>query len=129
MADIKVSLEQQEKVLNDNHDLIVNYLDPDDIIDELIQARMIGENAAQRLQLRGISEAARNRVIIHQIATSGPGALQKFCDILKKKKRQTFIAEQLEKCKCYTIDVSLAVKNNHCLQVSALCPIANQMFL
>ena len=129
MADIKVSLEQQEKVLNDNHDLIVNYLDPDDIIDELIQARMIGENAAQRLQLRGISEAARNRVIIHQIATSGPGALLKFCDILKKKKRQTFIAEQLEKCKCYTIDVSLTVINNHCLQVSVLCPIANQMFL
>ena len=129
MADIKVSLEQQEKVLNDNHDLIVNYLDPDDIIDELIQARMIGENAAQRLQLRGISEAARNRIIIHQIATSGPGALQKFCDILKKKKRQTFIAEQLEKCKCYTINVSLTVKNNHCLQVSVLCPIANQMFL
>ena len=131
MADIKVSLEQQEKVLSDNHDLIVNYLDPDDILDELIQARMIGENAAQRLQLRGISEAARNRVIIHQIATSGPGALQKFCDILKKKKRQTFIAEQLEKCKCYTIyiDVSLTVKNNNCLQVSVLCPIANQMFL
>lgn len=99
MADIKVSLEKQEKVLNDNRDLIVNYLDPDDIIDELIQAQMIGENAAQRLQQRGISEVARNRIIIHQIATSGPGALQKFCDILKKKKRQTFIAEQLEKCK------------------------------
>ena len=107
MDDIKVSLKQQEQVLNDNCDLIVNYLDADDIVDELIQARMIGENAAQRLQLRGISEVAKNRVIVHQIATSGPGALKKFCDILKKKKRQTFIAEQLEKCKCDIIDITM----------------------
>ena len=90
-------------MLTDNHDFIIKYLDADDIIDELIQARMISENAAQRLQLREISEAEKNRVIVHQIATSGPGMLEKFCEILKKKKRQNFIAEQIEKCKCDTI--------------------------
>ena len=64
---------------------------------------MISENAAQRLQLREVSEAEKNRVIVHQIATSGPGTLKKFCEILKKKKRQNFIAEQIENCKCDTI--------------------------
>lgn len=100
MGDNKVNLvlEQQEQVLNDNRKFIIEHLDADDVMDELIQARMIGNNAAQRLQLRGTSEAEKNRIIIHQITTSGPGALEKFCDILKKKKRQMFIAEQLEKC-------------------------------
>lgn len=93
MSVIKVSLTQQEQVLTDNCDLIIKYLDADDIIDELIQARIVGENAAQWLQLRGISEAEKNKLIIHQISTSGPGRLEKFCGILKKKKRQTFIAE------------------------------------
>ena len=55
--------------MNDNRDFIIKYLDADDIIDELIQAQMISENAAQHLQLREISEAEKNRVIVHQIAT------------------------------------------------------------
>ena len=36
MADIKVMLELQEKMLTDNRDLIIKYLDADDVIDQLI---------------------------------------------------------------------------------------------
>jgi len=98
MANIKEILEQQKRVLTENRDLIVNNLDADDVIDELIQARMIGENAAQRMGLVTMSRVDKNRIIFEQLTIAGPGAVEKFCDIVKKKKIQTFIAEQLEKC-------------------------------
>ena len=99
MATNKVSLEQQEKVLGDNRDFIVKLLDTDEVIDELIQANLIGQNAAQRVQLIGTSRLEKNRIIFDQLITCGPGGLEKFCEILKRKKRQFFIAEQLENCK------------------------------
>ena len=36
MADIKMTLELQEKILTDNRDFIIKHLDADDVIDELI---------------------------------------------------------------------------------------------
>ena len=98
MADIKVTLEQQERVLTENRDFIIKYLDADDVIDQLIQARLMGKNAAQRVELVTTNRAEKNRIIFEQLSTAGPGALERFCEILKKEKRQTFIAERLEKC-------------------------------
>ena len=98
MVDIEFSLEQQEQVLVANRDFIIKHLDADDVIDELIQARLIGKNAAQRVQLVTMSRGDKNRIIFEQLSIAGPGALEKFCSIVKKEKRQTFIAEQLEKC-------------------------------
>ena len=102
MANYEVTLEQQEQVLEDNRDFIVIRLDADEVIDELIQTNLIGQNAAQRVQLMGTSRVEKNRIIVDQLITCGPGALEKFCEILKRKKRQSFIAEQLEKCKLIT---------------------------
>ena len=94
----QVSLEQQEQVLESNRDFIVKRLDADDLIDELIQVNLIGQNSAQRVQLIGTSRIEKNRIIFDQLITCGPGALEKFCEILRRKKRQLFIAERLEKC-------------------------------
>ena len=98
MADSQMNLEQQEQILENNHDFIAKRLDADDVIDELIQAKLIGQNAAQRVELMGTSRLEKNRIIFDQLITCGPGALEKFCEILRRKKRQSFIAEQLEKC-------------------------------
>ena len=98
MADIEVTLDEQERVLTENRDFIIKHLDADDVIDELIQARLMGKNAAQRVQLMTMSRGDKNRIIFEQLSIAGPGALEKFCDIVKKEKRQTFIAERLEKC-------------------------------
>ena len=90
-------LEEQKQVLENNRSFIVENLDGDEVIDELIQANLIGQNAAQRVQLMGTSRVEKNRIIFEQLNISGPGALEKFCEILRRKKRQSFIAEQLEK--------------------------------
>lgn len=97
MASDYVPLEEQEQVLLANRDFIIKYLDADDVMDELIQARLIGPSAAQRLGLMSMSRVDKNRVIYEQLHMTGPGSLQTFCDVLKKKKRQIFIAERLER--------------------------------
>ena len=99
MANSHVSLEHQIEVLQSNRKLIVDHLDSDDVIDELIQSNLIGQYAAQQVELRTTSRVEKNRIIFDQLITCGPGALEKFCDILKRGKRQLFIAEKLEKCK------------------------------
>ena len=100
---LKRGLKQQKQVLTDNRDFIVDNLDPDDVIDELIQDHLIGENAAQKVtQPMGWSRVEKNRIIVDQLSMSGPGVVEKFCKIIRRKKRQIFIAEELEKCKCYT---------------------------
>ena len=100
MADIESNLEQQQQVLIANRDFIIKHLEADDVMDELIKARIIGQKAAQRIDswIVFVPRVEKNWIIIDQLYTAGPGALVRFCDILKKKGRQTFIAEKLEKC-------------------------------
>jgi len=66
MASGDTSLQKQKKVLTDNLEFIVENLDADDVIDHLIQEKMIGRNAAQRIQLVGMSRVDKNRIIVDQ---------------------------------------------------------------
>lgn len=95
----KISLKQQKQILTDNRNFIVDNLDPDDVIDELIQDHLIGKNAAQKvIQPMGWSREEKSKIIIDQLSISGPGAVEKLCKIIRRKRRQVFIAEKLEKC-------------------------------
>jgi len=96
------ALKKQREVFTNNRAFLVDYLDPDDVIDELVQEKMIGRNAAQRVQLKVTSREEKNRIIVEQLTNSGPGTLNKFCNILRDTGRMAFIAEELEKCKKYT---------------------------
>jgi len=89
----------EEKVLTENRDFIVKHLNAEDIIDELIQERVIvGRSAARRVKLAGTNRVDKNRIICDQLTIAGPDAVYKFCKILRNNKRQAFIAEELEKC-------------------------------
>ncbi|XP_065901515.1 NACHT, LRR and PYD domains-containing protein 3-like isoform X2 [Dysidea avara] len=107
MASGKMNLEEQKRVLTNNREFIVDNLDADDVADELIQEKMMGRNAAQRVQLVGMSRVDKNRIIVDQLSIAGPGALEKFCEILRRNKRQTFIAEKCTTTnKCPTMKYS-----------------------
>ncbi|XP_065887341.1 NACHT, LRR and PYD domains-containing protein 3-like isoform X2 [Dysidea avara] len=86
----------QEQVVTENRDFIVKHLDAEDVIDALIQERIMGRGAAQRVQLECMSRGDKNRIICEQLTTAGPGAVKRFCKILRNEKRQIFIAERLE---------------------------------
>ena len=98
MASGKMSLQEQKRVLANNHKFIVDNLDAEDVIDELVQEKLIGRNAAERVHLMGMSRMDKNRIIVDQLSIAGPDMLEKFCEILRRNKRQSFIAEELGKC-------------------------------
>ena len=92
------SLNEQREVFTKNRTFLVKYLDAEDVIDELIQEKLIGQNAAQRVFLPTSSREEKNRIIVEQLTSSGPGTLNKFCKILKNTGRLDFIAKELGKC-------------------------------
>ena len=91
------SLKKQREVFTNYRAFLVDYLDANDVIDELIQENMIGKNSAQRVQLQTTSREEKNRIIVDQLTNSGPGTLEKFCRILTDTGRLAFIAETLDK--------------------------------
>ena len=93
----EASLDEEREILAKNRKFIVENLDADDVMDDLIQSRIIGGNAAQQVQLMGVSRVEKNRIIVEQLKTCGPGTLKVFCGILRRCERQSFIADQLEK--------------------------------
>ena len=101
MSDVESGLDVQEQVLTKNCNFIIKHLEAEDLIDELIQERLLGRSGAQRVQLPGTSREEKNRIICEQLNTAGPDALNKFCKILRNNERQIFIAERLEQCKWY----------------------------
>ena len=103
-AGSKASLEEEKNVLAKNRQFIVDYLEADDVIDELIQSRVLGANAAQRVQLVGVSRVEKNRIIVEQLNTCGPGTLEMFCGILRRCRRQSFIADQLERSRFISLN-------------------------
>jgi len=94
------NLQEQKRVFTVNREFIVDNLEADDVIDELIQEKLVGHNAAHRLQLVGMNRVDKNRIIVDQLCTAGPGALEKFCHILRRNERQVFIAEELQVERC-----------------------------
>ena len=92
----------EKQILMDNRDFIVNYLDADDIRDQLIQARLISKNAAE--SLIGKSKIDKNRIVFEQLSNGGAGTLEKFCKILKNQRWPTDKSKQLEKRKLIQIE-------------------------
>ena len=93
-------MKRQSRILNDNRSFLVQFLDPDDVIDELIQSHLIGQAAKQRLQLCCTSTQEKNQIIVDQLSNCRPGALEQFCRILKSRTRQEYIAVKLEAAEC-----------------------------
>ena len=95
MADSTLSFEHQ--ILMKNRDFIIKYLDVDDIKDELIQASLISVSSASKLGAK--SKVDKNRIVFKQLISAGRGALEKFCKILRNRRHQTTMSEELEKRK------------------------------
>ena len=93
MACSKLSLEKE--VLMKNRENIIKYLDADDIINDLIHARLVSESTPQ--DLIGKSKVDKNRIIYEQLINAESGALEKFREVLNNQRRQTPLTKQLGK--------------------------------
>ena len=130
------SLRKQKEVFASNRVFLIEYLDADEVSDELIQARLLSRNSAQQVQLLTLSREEKNKIIIDQLTTGGPGTLEKFCEILRNNKRLAFIVEEMEKCEClcsyvYIVLVACTVvlACNVILMLLAFCHVHSSTFL
>lgn len=94
---VEKRLELQKEAFTSCRQYIVDHLSPDDIVDHLISQRLIGDSAREQLSLSIKTTKEKNRTIVDELCTGGPGTLEKFCAMLKKSKRTKHIADHLDK--------------------------------
>ena len=90
-------MELQKEVFDSCRNYIVQSLNPDDIVDHLISQDLIGYSAHEQMSLPNKTAKDKNRIIVDELSTGGPGTLEKFCTVLKKSNRTKHIADHLEK--------------------------------
>jgi len=89
--------ELQRELLTANTAFIVLSLNPNDIVDQLVSNHLVGQTARERLNSDFKIPSEKNRIIIDEVSTGEPGAVDKFCEILKKNRKTNYIGEKLEK--------------------------------
>ena len=95
--DVERRLELQKDAFASCRHYIVQHLSPDDIVDHLISQRLIGDSACGQLSLPIKTAKQKNRIIVDELSSGGPGTLEKFCTVLKKSRRTKHIADYVEK--------------------------------
>ena len=93
---IEKQLELQKEVFTICRQTIVQHLSPDDVVDQLVTERLIGNSAYEKLCLQKPT-SEKNRIIVDELSRGGPGTFEKFCVLLKKNWRTKHVADQLER--------------------------------
>ena len=74
----------------------MQYLNPDDIIEDLTVKLLISPSTYGRLKQSVETAKRKNRIIVDELANGGPDTLEKFCEILKENRGTKFMADKLE---------------------------------
>ena len=86
-----------DEVISNQRVLLSQKLSADDLMDHLIAAKLVDESVGQKLSLMCFTPMEKNRMIISSLSTGPPDTLKKFCAILRKVKKYSYIADELEK--------------------------------
>jgi len=86
-----------EEVLSNKRVFLTQNLSSDDLVDYLAQERMIDDSTRQKLEMHCFTPMEKNRWIIESLITGPPNTLKRFCAILRKVKKSSYIADELER--------------------------------
>jgi len=86
----------QYDFFSDKRSYLTKFLSPDDIIDQLISARLVGPTVCQQLSSFHIIRSEKNRIIVDELSCGQQGTVEKFCAILRKTRTMKHIGEKLE---------------------------------
>ena len=85
------------EVIANQRVLLSQKLSADDLMDYLIADRLVDDSVGEKLGMMCFTPMEKNRMIINSLSRGPPGTLKKFCAILRKVKKYSYIAEELEK--------------------------------
>ena len=88
-------------------------------MDYLIAERLVDSSAGEKLGMMCFTPMEKNRIIIDNLLRGPPGTLKKFCAILRKVKKYSYIADELEKGTVYIRAVYVYIPS--CLNILELC--------
>ncbi|XP_065901002.1 uncharacterized protein [Dysidea avara] len=91
------SYEIIEEVLSNKRVFLTQNLSSNDLVDYLVQERMIDDSIHQKLGMPCFTPMEKNRWIIDSLVTGPPNTFKRFCAILRKVKKYNYIAEELER--------------------------------
>ena len=94
------TLELQKDLFTNNLHFIVQNLNPNDIVDQLISERLVGQSAREQLKLPSKTNKDKNNIIVDELSRGSPGTLKRFLYILRNTSGSTnfkIIADKLEK--------------------------------
>ena len=74
----------------------MQYLNPDDVMDELTSKLLISPSTHERLRTSAETAKKKNRIIVDELSNGGLDTLEKFCEILKENRGTKFMANKLE---------------------------------
>lgn len=87
----------EDEVLRNKQQYLVTHVKPDDILDALVQNKLVGDSADQQYNLRTNTISDKVRIILNELRRSRPGYLKEFCTILKGSRTQDHIVAELQK--------------------------------
>ncbi|XP_065905041.1 uncharacterized protein [Dysidea avara] len=96
MDPLKLQEIEQEVLKNKRH-YLVKTVKPEDIIDDLISQKLVGNYAKQQFGLLVTDTNAKVRIIVDELERSPPGFLKEFCEVLKRSRTQDHVVQELQK--------------------------------
>ena len=87
----------ENEVLRNKQQYLVTHVKPDDILDALVQNKLVGNSADQKYSLPTNTVSDKARIILDELRRSRPGYLKEFCTILKESRTQDHIVAELQK--------------------------------
>lgn len=89
--------ELETEVLTNKRHYLVKNIKPDDIIDGLIEKRLVGDSAKQKYGLLITTTDQKVQIILEELLRSRPGFLKDFCEVLDKSKTQGHVVDELQR--------------------------------
>ena len=94
--DVEERLKLQNELFTSNRNYIVQYLNPDEVIGDLISKHLIGQSAGQQLSNPMKTTKEKNKIIVDELCKGGRNTFGKFCEVLRDNRKTKFMADKLE---------------------------------
>ena len=85
------------EVIDNQRVLLSQKLSSDDLMDYHNTERLVDSTTGEKLGMMCFTPMEKNRMIITNLIKGPPGTLKTFCAILRKVKKYSYIADELEK--------------------------------
>ena len=87
--------EIHRQVLQENLTYLQNNLSPEDVLDKLLEARIISDDQRERLKKETTTKSCVRELVVYMLPKAGSTAFAKFIEALQDSQHMTYISDHL----------------------------------